>query len=265
MARRKGKVFIWILVIIVLAVCAYFGVSYYLEKREKEKDDKSGALTDTWLTVIETSVQYRQKSTTVDMLKGVIKANEQVDKIYVNINGLGAQYLEFTPSLIKTTNSMYIAHNITPLDALCSVGVVESQTVTVDLYVEYEGRSFKVDTQKVAVEGSQLKVLETEIEYEQGAMSVNLKENGKITTNMQIDKVFVNINGVGTQYITFTSNAAADNAYYVHHLDATHSICATSFGDDGTVTVDVYVEYGGRSYKVDTQEVKVLSCWTPTY
>ena len=263
MARRKSRFFLGLIVIAIISIFAYFAVGYFLNEKEEDKSASS----DSWLTVIETDVKYRQQSKTVDMLKGVIKANEQVDKIFVNINGLGVQYLEFTPSLIQTTTSTYIAHNIAPIDELCSVGVVESQTVTVDLYVEYQGRSFKVDTQKVAIESSELKVLKTNISYKEGAMSVSMN-NGFVETNVQIDKIFVNINGVGTQYVTFTSyehTTESGQLYYLNEIKEVDDICATVFGSDSTVTVDLYIEYNGRAYKVDTQEVEVKCAWTPFY
>lgn len=258
MARRKGGFFAGLMVVVLIVACAFFGYKYYQYKNVDEQGNH-GASNDTWLTVIETNVEYRQGSTTIDMLKGVIKTNEQVEKIYVNINGIGTQYLEFTPSLIQTTNSAYVANNITPLDGLCSVGVAETQTVTVDLYVEYGGRSFKVDTQKVEVVSSTFKVLRAEIEYSQGSTSIDLK-GGVIKANAQVDKIFVNINGVGTQYLEFASTGE-----YEYTIEAVDDICATVFDSDTTIIVDLYVEHGGRCYKVETQEVSVRSCWTKNY
>lgn len=265
MARRKNRFFVWLLVVVILGICVFFGYVYIQGKQEKKQDNKDGVSTDTWLTIIDTSVKYREESMTIDMLKGTIKTNEQVDKIFVNINGIGTQYLEFTPSLIQTTNSTYIAHNITPLDAICSVGVEETQTVTIDLYVEYAGRSFRVDTQKIAVVSSAFQVLNSDVEYGQGLSSIQLK-SATLQTNAQIDKVFVNINGVGTQYLTFTtSEVTTERTYYEHKIEAINGLCATVFGSSGTVTVDLYVEYGGRCYKAETQEVSVSSCWTKNY
>lgn len=264
MARRKGKGFLCFLLIILIAVCAFIGYTHF-NKNDKTQGNKDGISKDTWLTVIETNVTYRQESTTVDLLKGVIKTNEQVDKIFVNINGLGVQYLEFTPSLIQTTSSTYIAHNITPIDALCSVGVVETQTVTVDLYVEYDGRSFKVDTQKVAVISSAFKVMEANIEYEKDSLAVSLS-GGTIQTNAKVDKIIVNINGVGVQEVSFMESAPTDGqAYFEYTLSPIANVCNTLYADATTKTVDIYVESNGRNYKVDTQEVFVRSCWTPNY
>lgn len=265
MARRKGRFFVWLIVIVVLAVGAYFGYNYIKDRREKEPSN-AGISTDTWLTIIETKFEFRQESTTIDLLKGTIKTNEQVDKVFVNINGIGTQYLDFTPSLIQTTNSTYIAHAIEPIDAICSVGVVQSQTVTVDIYVEYGGRSFKVDTQKVAVVSSEFGLIGADVEYKQGSTSICLK-NGVVKTNKQVDKIFVNINGVGVEELEFTSKAVTteDGTYYEHTITERNGICSTCFGDDATVTADLYVEYAGRSYKVDTQEVSVLSGWTKNY
>ena len=272
MARRKVG-FFGLLVVMVLSIVAGAYVGYnYLKKDEPVQEQPNGdsTVTGTWLTVIETNVEYRQGSTSLDLVKGVIKTNEQVDKIFVNVNGFGAQELEFTPSLIQTTDNAYYANNITAIDGLCSVLVDAKKTVTVDLYVEYGGRSFKVDTQEIEVieeiivDTPDFAVLSADIEYGQNSTTIDLIR-GVIQTNAQVDKIFVNVNGVGTQYVTFTEDIAIDNAYYEYNINAVNGLCATSFGNDGTVTVDVYVEYGGRSYKVDAQAVSVRSCWTKNY
>ncbi len=264
MARRKGKVLLWLLLIAFIGICAFIGYTHFKNKKD-EQGNKDGITTDTWLTVIETSVAYRQESTTVDMLKGVIKTNEQVEKIFVNINGMGVQYLDFTPSLIQTTTSTYIAHNITPIDALCSVGVLETQTVTVDLYVEYDGRSFKVDTQAVTVISSAFKVISANIQYAENAMAVRLS-SGTIQANAKVDKIIVNVQGLGSEEVSFTESApTSEQAYYEYTLSPITNICNTGYFDDTTKTVDIYVESNGRNYKVDTQEVFVRSCWTPNY
>lgn len=155
MARRKGKVIVCLLVLVLIGVCVFIGYVHIKNKaEEREQGNEAGINTDSWLTIIETSVEYRQESMSIDLLKGVIKTNEQVEKIFVNINGIGVQYLEFTSSLIQTKDSAYIAHNVTPADDICATTFARDATVTVDLYVEYGGRSYKVDTQKVAVKSS---------------------------------------------------------------------------------------------------------------
>lgn len=264
MARRNGF-FMSCLAFIGVAAIAFVAYMYAL-RRTDEQGGKDNVSTDTWLTVIETDVEYRNESKTVDMLKGVVKTNEQVEKIYVNVNGLGVQYLEFTPSLTQTENSTYISHTITPKDGLCVAGVTATQTVTVDLYVEYGGRSFKVDTQKVALVSSEFKVISAEIEYAENSSTVDLNK-GVIKANAQIDKVFVNINGVGVEDLTFTGAMVAteNGAYYEYEITAESGLCATAFGADGDVNVMVYVESGGRTYKIDEQTVAVKSCWTKNY
>ncbi len=98
-----------------------------------------------------------------------------------------------------------------------------------------------------------------EIEYEQDARRLNLN-NGKIKANSQIDKIFVSVTGIGIQYLEFEESATDDAYEYV--LKPTKHICDASFYKDVTLTVEMYAEYKGRCYKVDSQDVKVKSTWT---
>ena len=111
-----------------------------------------------------------------------------------------------------------------------------------------------------------LDVYEVNMTYDNDQMSLDLIE-GVVKTNQQIDKIFVNINGIGTQYLDFDANLVRtnDGQYIAHYIPGVECICATAFADDGTVTVDTYIEYGGRSYKVDTQKISVKSCWSDFY
>lgn len=126
------------------------------------------------------------------------------------------------------------------------------------------------DNKEETVEQEQVYVLldiyETKVEFQQGAMCLNLVK-GTIKTNQQVDKIFVNANGIGTQYVDFNASLVRteDSSYIAHAIEPVDCLCATIFGSDATITVDVYVEYAGRSYKVDTQKVSVKSCWTDSY
>ena len=105
------------------------------------------------LDVYDAEVQFAQDSMTLDLLKGTIKTNQQVDKIFINVNGYGTEYVDFNADLIRTEDSSYIAHAIRPKKSLLSAVFNSDVTLTVDVYVEYAGRSVKVNTQKVAVKG----------------------------------------------------------------------------------------------------------------
>lgn len=111
-----------------------------------------------------------------------------------------------------------------------------------------------------------LDIYETKVEFQPDAMCLNLVK-GTIKTNQQVDKIFINANGIGTQYVDFNASLirTEDSSYIAHAIEPVDCLCATMFASDATITVDVYVEYAGRSYKVDTQKVSVKSCWTDFY
>lgn len=113
---------------------------------------------------------------------------------------------------------------------------------------------------------SYLVVVETNIEFAEGSYSLDL-ENGYIKTNVEVDKVFINAMGVGIADLTFTTSVmqVGNSTYVLHKLSPQRSLCSTVFANDSTVLVDVYVEYDGRTYRVDRQTVEIESAWTEAY
>ncbi len=121
-------------------------------------------------------------------------------------------------------------------------------------------------TDEIVGTDSWLTIIETDIEWEEDARSINLL-SGTIKTNEEVDAVFVNVNGVGTQYLQHTSRLVQTESanYYEYTLPAQRGLLATCFGGDTVITIDVYVEYAERSYKIDTQKITVKSAWTDAY
>lgn len=145
--RKKSKFWIWLIVVAVLAVVCAFLTAYF-HRKDKDKADEPAEF-----TVLETVIEWEDEAMTIDLLSGTIKTNKQADKIFVNVNGHGSQYLEFTSDRIKTDESIYFLHTISPQDCLLSTVFANDTTITIDVYVEYGGRSYKADVQNLAVSG----------------------------------------------------------------------------------------------------------------
>ena len=119
--------------------------------------------------------------------------------------------------------------------------------------------TMKIDTK--------LEVLESDINWAENAYSLSLN-SGKIVTNVPVSRIFVNANGVGTQDLDYTVNEAknAAGAKVVNYtIKPVKNICSTAFDSDSTVKVDIYVVFDEISYKVNTSNVKVKSCWIGPY
>ena len=158
MARRRNGGVLFLLVLAILAVAGAFMFVKHFMQSETPKVEQPSVETPICacedckkLTVICFDVQFAENSCTVDLLKGEIKASEQADKIFVNINGVGTQYIEFTAHTITTTNGEYVIHELQETKSLCSTGFASATELDVDIYVEYGGCSHKVATQKVKV------------------------------------------------------------------------------------------------------------------
>lgn len=143
--RKKSKFWLWLILVAVLAVICAFLTAYF-HRKDKDKTNEP-----TEFIVLETVIEWEDEAMTIDLLSGTIKTTDQVDKVFVNVNGHGSQYLEFTTEKIETDESVYFLHTLSPQDCLLSTVFGSDTTITIDVYVEYGGRSYKVDVQNVAV------------------------------------------------------------------------------------------------------------------
>lgn len=144
--RKKSKFWLWLILVAVLAVVCAFLTAYFHRKSKDEVLDEP-----TEFTVLETVIEWEDEAMTIDLLSGTVKTTDQVDKVFVNVNGHGAQYLEFTTEKIETDESVYFLHTLSPQHGLLSTVFGSDTTITIDVYVEYGGRSHKVDVQNVKV------------------------------------------------------------------------------------------------------------------
>ena len=125
------------------------------------------------------------------------------------------------------------------------------------------GRRNENKTDNVVITDVNLDIVDYSIEFKQNSMTINLL-SGEITTNERIDNVFINVNGIGCQDLSY-SQVLNENGYYVITLSPAPSLLATCFGNDTKITADIYVEYANRSHKVVSKDIDVRSCWTPAY
>ena len=119
------------------------------------------------------------------------------------------------------------------------------------------------DNNGTSSSSSELEILGSYFDFSDGEMFIELN-SGNVRTNKKIDSVFVNVKNVGVERLKFNSTLieTTDGYYYLNELESVSSILGTVFDSDTTVTVDIYVKYGDRDFKVDTKYISVKSCWT---
>lgn len=107
-----------------------------------------------------------------------------------------------------------------------------------------------------------VEIKECNIEYAQNQTSVNLVSGMIRMNNVEVDNIFINIEHIGVQDLTYTTSitTTANASYVTYRLDKTNTICATCFDSDTEVVAHIYIEYEGRAYKVDTQTIAVKGC-----
>jgi len=115
----------------------------------------------------------------------------------------------------------------------------------------------------VVITDTELQIVDYSIEFKQNTYSINLL-SGEIKTNVEVSNVFVNVNGIGCQDLSY-SQVLNEDGYYVITLSPASSLLATCFGNDTKITADIYVEYASRSHKVCSKDIDVKSSWTPEY
>lgn len=109
--------------------------------------------------------------------------------------------------------------------------------------------------------------VECDISWADYTTGINLL-SGSIVTNVEADRIFVNVNGYGSQDLEFDSYAVrlTDNSVGVGYtLSPKNRLLSTAFDDDVTVKIDIYMVYNDISYKVNSQNVRCKSCWIGPY
>lgn len=114
---------------------------------------------------------------------------------------------------------------------------------------------------------TKLEILESNIKYADNSYCINLT-SGTIITNVPVSRIFINVNGVGTQDLAYEEKevkytSGANVMSYT--LNPVKSVCSAAFDDDATIKADIYVVYNDISYKANTSYVKVKSCWIGPY
>lgn len=110
---------------------------------------------------------------------------------------------------------------------------------------------------------TEFEILGSYFDFSNGEMFIELN-SGNVRTNKKIDGVFVNVKNIGVEHLKYVSTLieTTDGYYYLSEVESVSSILNTAFDSDCTVTIDIYVKYGDRDFKVDTKYISVKSCWT---
>ncbi len=137
------------LLVIIIAVLATLIFAPSLINLKKDKEE-----TPEYVTVIESDFEWEQEASTLNLLQGNIKASAEVEKIYVNVAGVGVLDLEYTASIVSTETRTYVAHAITPMENLFDITFEKDIELTADIYIEYNGKALKVDTQTVQLKAA---------------------------------------------------------------------------------------------------------------
>lgn len=125
------------------------------------------------------------------------------------------------------------------------------------------GKKNENKTDNVVITDVGLDIVDYNIEFKQNSMTINLL-SGKITTNERVSNVFINVNGLGCQDLSYSQVINTDG-YYDITIKPTSGILSCAFDSNTKITADIYVEYANRSHKVVSKDIDVRSCWTDFY
>lgn len=162
MSHSKKKGTFWVIFAIVLI--ALFALSFAVRCSETNKDtpatdstcpstpsddDVLSGVDENPRVVISSKIEWAQDRYTLTLLSGEVVTSCEVDSIFVNANGVGVQELEYTKEQI---NCAYV-YTLKPTSDICGTAFGSDTTVTADVYVyvKSKGRSYKADTQEVAI------------------------------------------------------------------------------------------------------------------
>ena len=147
MAKKKNTgLTIFIIILICLFVLPMVG--NLTRENEEEPKQEVGFV---GLSIIDSEINYRENSMSIDVLDGYVTTSVELDKIFVNVNGIGVQDLSFETVHTQENGKTYVVHTIAPQDDLCMTWFDDNSKITAVLYVEYDGMTYKVSEDVVSV------------------------------------------------------------------------------------------------------------------
>lgn len=148
MAKKGNNFLIFLLVVVLLIFAAPTAIRFLVPTDETPED---GNVIDTDM-VLSAEIEWAQDSMSIDLLSGDIKLASKVDKIFVNIAGVGVQDLKYTQILVGTANYEYATYTLPEQKTLCATCFATDMEVKVDVYAQIGDFVYLVDSQTVAVE-----------------------------------------------------------------------------------------------------------------
>lgn len=132
----------------------------------KSDNDEDVQPTENWLTVLDTNIEWEQNTYDINLLSGTIQANVELDAVIANVNGVGVADLTYSTKLVEGTKNTYYEHTLQASNCLLSTVFASNTTVKIDVYVEYEGRTYKVDSQNVVIKSAWTEALNMYNDYD---------------------------------------------------------------------------------------------------
>ena len=138
-------------IFIIILICLFALPLAVNLTRGNEEDPKKEVMGGVGLSIVESEIEYAENSITIDVLSGYVTTNVELDKIFVNVNGIGVQELTYEKVHTQEGGKTYVVHTIAAQKNLCATVFGMDADVTAVLYVEYEGMTYKVSEDTVAV------------------------------------------------------------------------------------------------------------------
>ena len=142
--KSKSGLLFFILIILLLT----FSLQFILSSVKKDDNLNNDTTIESNIEIISSDIEFEQNAMMINLISGEIKSNAKISNVFINVNGYGCEYLDYTQTL--GFDGYYIT-TLLPKNNILNTVFGSNIVLSADIYVEYNGISNKVSTETINV------------------------------------------------------------------------------------------------------------------
>lgn len=146
MSRKKQN---YLIVIVLLCVCLF--VPALIVNFLPRNTNTTIIKTENEVEVIDYDLDFENGISSIQLNSGYVKTNVPIDKIFVNVKDYGVDDISFTSQVVNVGDESYILNSCNYASNLLNCVFDGDATITIDCYVQLNGRCYKFDTRMLDV------------------------------------------------------------------------------------------------------------------
>ena len=147
MSRKKQNYFLIIIVLFALFLIVPVLISNIVPRNT----NTTIIQTENDVQVLDYDLDFANNTYSIRLNSGYVKTNVPIDKIFVNVKDYGVDDISFTSQVVNAGDESYILNSCNYAANLLNCCFDGDATLTVDVYVQLNGRCYKFDTRMINV------------------------------------------------------------------------------------------------------------------